>query len=113
RSMRTIVWLMVLAAAAVVAATALGGNDGLVTIYWLGWRTDISLNLFLLALVVLCLAVYSLIRGLDGLLNLPRRARQWRTTQRDRSAQAALREALALYLAGRFTRAHRAAQRAV
>lgn len=111
--MRTIVWLLVLAVAAVVAATSLGGNDGLVTIYWLGWRTDISLNLFLLALAATCLAVYSLIRGLDGLLGLPRRARQWRTTQRDRSAQAALREALALYLAGRYTRAHRAAQRAV
>ncbi len=111
--MRTIVWLLVLAVAAVVAATSLGGNDGLVTIYWLGWRTDISLNLFLLALVLTCLAVYSLIRGLDGLLGLPQRARQWRTTQRDRSAQAALREALALYLAGRYTRAHKAAQRAV
>jgi len=111
--MRTIVWMLVLAVVAVVTATALGNNDGVVTIYWLGWRTDLSLNLFLLAMVVICLAVYSLIRGLDGLLGLPERARLWRTTQRDRAAQSALREALALYLAGRFTRAHKAAQRAV
>lgn len=111
--MRTIVWLLVLAVVAVVAATALGNNDGLVSIYWMGWRTDISLNLFLLALAVICLAVYSLVRGLDGLLGLPARARLWRTAQRDRAAQSALREALALYLAGRFTRAHKAAQRAV
>src|SRR5258708_7369131 len=111
--MRTIVWMLVLAVVAVVTATALGNNDGGVTIYWLGWRTDLSLNLFLLAMVVICLAVYSLIRGLDGLLGLPERARLWRTTQRDRAAQSALREALALYLAGRFTRAHKAAQRAV
>jgi HemY protein len=111
--MRTIVWLLVLFVVAVVAATALGANDGLVTIYWLGWRTDVSLNLFLLSWVLISLGVYSLIRGLDSLLGLPQRAREWRTGQRDRAAQTALREALGLYLAGRYTRAHRAAQRAV
>ena len=111
--MRTIVWLLVLAVVAVVAATALGSNDGLVSIYWLGWRADVSLNLFVLSVVLTCLAVYSLVRGLDSLLGLPERARRWRTSQRDRSAQAALREALATYLAGRYSRAHKAAQRAV
>jgi len=111
--MRTIVWLLVLAVIAVVAATALGNNDGLVSIYWLGWRTDVSLNLFVLAVLVTSLAVYSLVRGLDGLIGLPERARRWRTSQRDRSAQAALREALGMYLGGRYSRAHRAAQRAV
>jgi HemY protein len=111
--MRSIVWLLVVSIVAVVAATALGANDGLVTIYWLGWRTDVSLNLFVLSLLLICLATYSLIRGLDGLLRLPERARLWRTGQRDRAAQSALREALGLYLAGRYTRSHRAAQRAV
>ncbi len=111
--MRTIVWLLVLAVVAVVAATSLGSNDGLVSIYWLGWRLDLSLNLFILSLVLGCVAVYSLVRGLDSLLGLPERARRWRTTQRDRSAQAALREALGTYLAGRYSRAHKAAQRAV
>jgi HemY protein len=33
---------------AVVAATTLGSNDGLVVVYWAGWRTDLSLNLFVL-----------------------------------------------------------------
>jgi HemY protein len=111
--MRTIVWLLVLAVVAVVAATALGANDGLVTIYWMGWRTDVSLNLFLLTWLLISLGVYSLVRGLDGLLGLPERARQWRTSQRDKAAQMSLREALALYLAGRYTRAHKAAQKAV
>lgn len=111
--MQSIVWILLLAVAAVVGATALGSNDGLVSVFWQGWRVDLSLNLFLLGLLVLILAVYSLIRGVDGLLNLPERARQWRTAQRDRLAQAALREALALYMAGRYTRAHKACQRAV
>ena len=111
--MHGIVWLLLLAVAAVVGATALGGNDGLVTLFWMGWRVDFSLNLFLLGLLVLILAVYSLVRGLDGLLNLPERARRWRVAQRDRLAQAALREGLALYMAGRYTRAHKACQRAI
>ena len=111
--MQGIVWILLLAVAAVVGATALGANDGLVTLFWMGWRVDFSLNLFLLGLLVFILAVYSLVRGLDGLLNLPDRARRWRITQRDRLAQAALREGLALYMAGRYTRAHKACQRAV
>lgn len=111
--MRSIVWFLLLAVVAVVGATALGANDGVVTIYWLGWRADISLNLFLLTLVLIFLASYSLVRGLDSLLALPERAKQWRVAQRDRVAQAALREGLALYLAGRYTRAHKACQKAI
>jgi HemY protein len=108
-----IVWTLLLAVAAVVGATALGGNDGLVTIYWLGWRLDLSLNLFLLGLLLFVLAVYSTLRGFDSLLDLPERARKWRVSQRDRQAQASLREGLALYMAGRYTRAHKACQRAI
>ena len=111
--MRSIIWLLLLSVAAVVSATALGSNDGLVTIYWLGWRADLSLNFFLLALVLTFLAVHSLVQGLDRLLALPERAKRWRLANRDRIAQAALREALALYLAGRYTRSHKAAQKAV
>ncbi len=111
--MRSIVWLLLLAVVAVVGATALGGNDGLVTIFWLGWRADVSLNLFLLTLLLAFLAIYSLMRGLDGLLHLPERAKRWRVAQRDRLAQAALREGLALYMAGRYIRAHKACQKAV
>lgn len=111
--MRSIVWLLLVAVIAVVGATALGANDGLVTVYWRGWRTDFSLNLFLLVMVALFMAVYSLVRALDSLLALPERAKQWRTSRRDRVAQAALREGLALYLAGRYTRAHKTCQKAI
>lgn len=111
--MRSIIWLLLLSVAAVVSATALGSNDGLVTIYWLGWRADLSLNFFLLSLALTFLAVHSLVQGLDRLLALPERAKRWRLANRDRIAQAALREALALYLAGRYTRSHKAAQKAV
>lgn len=111
--MRTVVWLLLLAAVAVVTAATLGTNDGLVSVYWAPWRIDFSLNLFLVGLVAACFAVYSVVRTLNALIGLPQRAREWRVARRDRTAQAALREALALYFGGRYTRAHKAAQRAV
>ena len=53
--MRGIVWLILLFVVAVVAATTLGSNDGIVSIYWSGWRTDLSLNFFVLLVVGFCL----------------------------------------------------------
>lgn len=111
--MRAVIWFVLLFAVAVVTATTLGTNDGLVSVYWSGWRLDASLNLFLLALVGACFALVSLIRAAGALTALPRRAREWRVARRDRSAQAALRDALAQYFGGRYSRAHSAAQRAL
>lgn len=111
--MRFVVWLLLIAIVAVVAAATLGTNDGLVTLYWRGWRADLSLNFFLLALFAGLFALYSLVRALDSLLGLPQRAQRWRLSRRDRIAQAALRESLTQLLAGRYSRAQRQAQRAV
>ena len=111
--MRAIVWFTLLFTVAVVAATTLGGNDALVSFYWSGWRTDISLNLFLLALAVTCFALVTMIQAVSALVGLPRRSREWRSARRDRIAQAALREALAQYFGGRYSRARKAAQRAL
>ena len=43
--MRAVIWFTLLFAIAVVAATTLGTNDGLVSIYWGGWRMDVSLRI--------------------------------------------------------------------
>lgn len=111
--MRTVIWFVLLFVVAVVAASALGSNDGLVTFYWGAHRVDLSLNLFLLLLVGTCFVLVTVINGINALIGLPRRAREWRVLRRDRSAQAALREALAQYFGGRYSRAQRAAQRAL
>jgi HemY protein len=111
--MRATVWFVLLFVAAVVAATTLGTNDGLVALYWRGWRFDISLNLFLLLLFGTCFLLVSAIQALNTLIGLPQRAREWRVARRDRSAQAALRDALAQYFGGRYSRAQKAAQRAL
>ena len=111
--MRSVIWLVLLFVAAVVAATALGSNDGLVSLYWSGWRLDVSLNLFLISLVLSCLALLLVLRALQSLLSLPARAHEWRVGRRERAAQAALRDALADYFGARYSRAQKAAARAV
>lgn len=111
--MRTVIWLVLLFAAAVVAALTLGSNDGLATFYWNGWRLDVSLNLFLLVLVGSCFALVTAINTINSLISLPRRAKEWRVAQRERSAQAALRESLAEYFGARYSRAQKAAQKAL
>src|SRR5262245_26373048 len=110
--MRAVIWLVLLAVAAVVAATTFGRNDGLVSLYWSGWRVDLSLNLFLIGVFAACVALLLVLRAVQSLLTLPERAREWRTHRRERAAQSALREALTEYFGARYSRAHKAATRA-
>ena len=111
--MRLTIWFVLLFAVAVVAATTFGTNDGLASFYWGAWRLDVSLNLFLLLLIGSCFLIVAVINGVNSLVGLPRRAREWRVARGDRTGQAALRESLALYFGGRYTRAQKAAQRAL
>jgi HemY protein len=111
--MRNVIWFVLLFGVAVLAATTLGTNDGLVTFYWRGWRVDVSLNLFLIGLLASCFVIVTAIQALSALIGLPQRAHEWRVARRDRSAQAALRDALAQYFGGRYSRAQRSAQRAL
>ena len=111
--MRNIIWLVLLFGVAVLAASTLGTNDGLATFYWRGWRVDVSMNLFLLALIGTCFVIVTAIQTLSSFVGLPQRAHEWRVARRDRTAQAALRDALAQYFGGRYSRAQKAAQRAL
>ena len=109
--MRAVVWAVLLFAVAVVAATTLGTNDGLVSVAWGGWRADLSLNLFVLIILGACFLVMGAVRAVDSLLTLPTRAAEWRALQRERAAQRALREAYLEYDSARYLRAQRAAER--
>ena len=111
--MRGIVWLVLLFVVAVVAATTLGRNDGVVSIYFGAWRTDLSLNLFVLLVLAACAVLMAAARSINSLIGLPQRARAWRQLRRERAAHAGMREALAEFFAARYSRAHRAALRAL
>lgn len=111
--MRGVIWLVLLFVVAVVAATTLGRNDGLVSIYWGGWRTDLSLNLFVILVAGACAAVVMSAQAVNALVSLPRRAGQWRALRRERAAQAALQESLTEYFGARYGRARKAADQAL
>jgi HemY protein len=111
--MRSVIWLVLLFVVAVVAATTLGTNDGLVTLYWGGWRTDLSLNLFVILVLGSCFVVTFAAQALNSLVSLPRRAEEWRALRKERAAQASLREALAESYGARYGRARKAAQKAL
>ncbi len=111
--MRLAIWFVLLFAVAVVAAATFGTNDGLASFYWGSWRLDLSLNFFILILVGTCFLLVAVIQAINTLIALPQRAREWRTARRDRTGQAALRDALAQYFGGRYTRAQKSAQRAL
>jgi len=111
--MRGLIWVVLLFAVAVVAATTFGQNDGLVSIFWVGWRTDVSLNFFVLAVLALCAAIVVAAHALARLVSLPQRAREWREHRKEQAANAALREAIAELANARYGRARKAAQRAL
>ncbi len=111
--MRGIIWLILLFVVAVVLANTFGTNDGLVTFYWRYWRMDMSLNLFLLLMLLSSLALMAVVKTMQSLLGLPSRARQWRVTRRERRAQESFRSALAHYFSGRYRRSQKSAQMAL
>lgn len=111
--MRGLIWVVLLFAVAVVAATTFGRNDGLVSIFWAGWRTDVSLNFFVLSVLALCSALVVAAHALARLVSLPQRAREWREHRKEQAAHAALREAIAELANARYGRARKAAQRAL
>lgn len=110
--MKLVVWLVLLFVVAVVAAMTLGANDGLASFYWRGWRLDISLNLFILALLGGFVALAGSVRLTRWLAGLPARAKAWRTERREQALQAAQRQALLESYAARYSRAVKAAERA-
>ena len=111
--MRAALWLLALFGMAVVVALFAGNNQGTVTIFWPPHRVDISLNLVLLLLFAGFVLIYTALRALAALLDLPVQAHRWRLQQRERSMHMAVLDALAHLTAGRFIRARKAAEQAI
>lgn len=111
--MRAALWLLALFGIAVAVALFAGNNQGTITVFWPPWRVDLSLNLVLVGLAALFVALHLALRGLSALFSLPRQARQWRLQQKERALHASLLDAIAQLLAGRFSRAGKAAQAAL
>ncbi|HYP84723.1 heme biosynthesis protein HemY [Variovorax sp.] len=111
--MRAALWLLALFGIAAAVALFAGSNQGTVTVFWPPWRVDLSLNLVLLLLLALFVVLHFALRGMAALFSLPAQARQWRMQQKERALYAALLDAVSQLLAGRFSRATKAAQSAL
>ncbi|MGJ7542783.1 heme biosynthesis protein HemY [Variovorax sp. LT1R16] len=107
--MRAALWLLALFGIAAAVALFAGNNQGTVTVFWPPWRVDLSLNLVLLLLAGAFVLLYAALRALAALLSLPHQARQWRVQQKERALHSALLDAMVQLIAGRFSRARKAA----
>ena len=111
--MRSVFWFLALAAVAVGLALLVGGNQANVSLFWSPYRIDLSFNMFLLGVLVAFVLLYAALRGVSVLRGLPQRAQRWRAQQHERALLAALLDALAYQMSGRFVRARGAATHAL
>jgi HemY protein len=110
--MRLLLWLVALMAAAIGIAVTARFNPGNVVLFYPPHRLDMSLNLFVVLLVLLFLAFYVLVRALKSTLKMPERVAAYRQRKREREGNKGLRDALKALFEGRFGHAEKAAMRA-
>ena len=100
--MKGLLWVLTLAALAVAGALAAHYNDGYVLLIVPPYRTEISLNLAMLALFSGFVIFYAVLRGLALTLSLPQRVRDFRERRlRDKTA-VEITEITRLIYEGRF-----------
>ncbi|MEN3363798.1 MAG: HemY protein [Burkholderiales bacterium] len=110
--MRIFLSLIILFAAAIGLAVGARFNPGNVVLFYPPYRVDLSLNLFLLLLVLLFALAYGTLRAIRSAQQMPRRVIAYRREKREREGNRALRDALKALFEGRFGHAEKAATRA-
>jgi HemY protein len=103
--MRSLFWLLTLAALAIGVALLGHQSDGYVLWVVPPWRIELSLSLFVLAQIVVLAAVYLLLRAIALTLDLPQTVREFRERRAQRSDERAAGEALRLFWEGRYSQA--------
>lgn len=110
--MRWLTSALLLAVLAAVVALILQINAGNVAFMVHPYRVDVSLNLFVVALVVLLAVVYWVARAIQKVADFPEQVRLYRARREEVGGQQALVEAVRSLLEGRFARAEKAARSA-
>jgi len=110
--MRYLLWLLVLFAAAVAIGTA-AHNNAYVLLVYPPYRIDMSLTLFVILMLLVMLAGYSLVRVVMAAAALPGQARRFREQREHDHSQALLNTALNAYFEGRYAAAEKAAVHAM
>jgi HemY protein len=109
-AIRGLLWLALLFAIAVALATVGRFDAGQVLLVYPPYRVDVSLNLFVVGVVVAFLLLYAILRFVRNVVTMPRRVGAYRARMRAEKANSALRDAVGNLYAGRFSRAEKAAR---
>jgi HemY protein len=110
--MRWLTSALLLALLAAVVALILQINAGNVAFLVFPYRIDVSLNLFIVASMVLLAVVYWVARAIQKVVDFPEQVRLYRARREQTGGQQALIEAVRSLLEGRFARAEKAARAA-
>ncbi len=108
-------WLssaLLLALLAALTALFLKTNLGNVAVFVPPYRVDVSVNLALLALVLLLSAVYWVARVVQKMADFPEQVRLYRARREEIGGNRALIESMKNFLEGRFARAEKSARAA-
>ena len=111
--MRFVFWIVGLFALAVLIGLASKLNTGYAILFVPPYRMEVSFNLLIIAVVVLILLAYAVLRLLGLAANLPQEVRTFQRQKKLRAARHALREAAISLFEGRYQRAEREALKSI
>ena len=111
--MRALLWVVLIAMLAAGFVAAGRYNTGYALFVLTPYRVEISLNLLVLLLITAFILGYFALRVIAGTLRLPRQVQEYRAARRANQAHAALVETVREFLAARYARAEKAAERCV
>ncbi len=110
--MRWLLWLLGLFAAAVAVMLA-ARNSGYVQFVYPPYKLEVSLTLFVFALIAFFVSGYLLVRLAFITLQLPQYVRRFREERAASKGRVAMMESLQAYFEGRYSAAEKAAVRAM
>src|SRR4051794_39068261 len=106
--MRVFLSLVILLAVAIGLAVGARFNPGNVVFFYPPYRIDLSLNLFLVLLVMSFVLLHTMLRAIRSTQQMPQRVAAYRRDKREREGNRALRDAFKAYFEGRFGHAEKA-----
>jgi len=111
--MKLLVWLLLVAGAAVAVPLVVGHGNGYVLLVQPPYRVELSTSLFLLLALLLFLSMHALLRLISYTLRLPENVRAFKHEKRSRDAFTALSDSLVALAEGRYSKAERSAANAL
>ena len=111
-TLKGLIWIAALFAIAVGLALAGQAQQGHVILLYPPYRLDMTLHVLIGAVVALFVVLYIVVRLVRSVWKMPERFAGFRSRSRTAKANAALREALAHFHSGRFSRAEKSARSA-